>query len=441
MATYDDQVEAGLDPENTRSGAYLGGTSSRGDDQAERQQRPKSPPRHPSATNGSSAVDQADAVGPRATLVAASSISVERPEWIWRDRIPVGGHTLAAGREGVGKTTLILDAAAQLTRGQLDGDRLRFPSHVVYVGTEDARAAVTVPRLIAAGADRSRFHFLSMRSDHFRVAYDLDELERVVAPLGSELGLVVIDPLDAHLGGGVDTNRDKSQVQRAIGDLSELAQRVRCGVVGIGHFGKSAQPDAALKVIGSIGFVSGSRSVLIVGEDPDDPTTRVAGLAKANLVDKHQVPVIRFKLNPKTISEDGVSVDTARVEHLGHADGFDLDRLATAPADREERSALEEATDWLRQRLQENGPTPKRDIADWADARDISSRTLKRAARQLGVIADRDETRQGRPATWRLEGYGPEVMGQTPLAHNPQPSDQGKRPDPGVTGQTLDLGT
>ena len=84
------------------------------------------------------------------TLVPASSIAAERVEWLMDCWIPRRSLTLLAGREGLGKSTIACDIAAQATRGELDN---ATPMNVIYLQTEDSRAMTVRPRLEAAGAD------------------------------------------------------------------------------------------------------------------------------------------------------------------------------------------------------------------------------------------------------------------------------------------------
>ena len=97
-----------------------------------------------------------------ARLVRASSVAIERPLWVWDLRIPVAGVTLVAGREGMGKTAITGHVAAPSPAVEFPGDFYGRPADVVYVGDEDDRASVLVPRLLAAGADLYRVHFMDL---------------------------------------------------------------------------------------------------------------------------------------------------------------------------------------------------------------------------------------------------------------------------------------
>jgi hypothetical protein len=254
---------------------------------------------------------------------------------------------LGVGREGMGKTvTYAAWLAGRLTRGELPGEWEGWPAEVVYIGHEDDRATVLVPRLVAAGADLAQFHFFDLGDATFSVAEHVDALEAVLR--GRNVALVIVDPLDAHLGGQLDANRDKAKVQATIGNLALLAQKLRCGVLGLGHLNKAPIADLLQKVVGSVGFTTSVRSVLGMGEHPDNEGEKVLLVAKANMTDRSLVRAIRFRVEGTIIRRpgDGMAIDTGRVVILGEEYGLNPNALLALPT-AEERSALEDAGGWL----------------------------------------------------------------------------------------------
>ncbi len=167
-------------------------------------------------------------------LVQASSLAITRPEFTWEPRIPANAVSLLVGLEGFGKTLIAFHIMARLSRGQLEGDRRGRPGDAVYVGLEDDWASISVPRLMAAGANLDRVHFVRLSAGGiFSVEADLPALTSALERL-DEVAMIVVDPLDAHLGDGIDSHR-KSEVQRAVQHLAEVAQGHRCSILGIGH--------------------------------------------------------------------------------------------------------------------------------------------------------------------------------------------------------------
>ena len=351
----------------------------------------------PAARNGRPQESPADRL---LRLVAAATIPMDRPRWVWDQRIPVGGTTLMPGREGLGKTAFVGHLAARITRGDLPGEWKGRPGAVIYIGYEDDRATVLVPRLTAAGADLTRFYFVDIPlGGTFVVDIDVDRLRDALTAAGLDVALVIVDPLDSHLG-SVDSHR-KAEVQAAIQRLAELAQELRCGALGLAHLNKSDTRDLLSRVVGSVGFTSSVRAVLGVGEHPDDQADRVCVLGKANMTDKTTVPAIRFRVEGTQVAHpDGDEpINTARVVILGEETGIDPDSIITGNA--EERGALEEAGAWLKSILSD-GPVAAAEIKKMAAAEGIAYATLHRCRKRVGVISERDDNAHGRPATWRL---------------------------------------
>ncbi len=50
-------------------------------------------------------------------LTSAADIKIKPVHWLWTDRIALGTLALLGGREGIGKSTVAYQLAADLTRG------------------------------------------------------------------------------------------------------------------------------------------------------------------------------------------------------------------------------------------------------------------------------------------------------------------------------------
>lgn len=392
--------------------------------------------------------DAAGAVG-RLRLTPASSVTIDRPAWAWVHRIPLAGVTLVPGREGEGKTALVGHIAARLTRGDLPGDRRGRPGDVIYIGHEDDRATVLVPRLVAAGADLDRFWFIDLPTGApFTIAVDIAALARQAAD--RDVAAIVLDPLDAHLG--VNDTHKKADVQAAIARLASLTQQLRCAGIGIAHLNKGDSRDVLLKVVGSVGLTTAVRSVLAVGPNPQAPDVeKVAVVRKANMTNAADIPAVRFSVEGTTIDHpvDRGPVTTARIVILGEAPGINADAILD-PADREQRTALDQAVDWLDAVLAD-GAMPRSEVVTLARAEGIAERTLERAAERLQVVVERDTTSRGRPAWWRHPDgadFPPSISRQPPMAGNHPAADQAEQtsiagfpPTPPLGGKPQTNGT
>src|SRR5262245_53385165 len=74
-------------------------------------------------------------------------------DWLWQARIPLGALTVLDGDPGLGKSTVTLDLAARVSRGDVmpDGSPGPAASGVVLLSSEDDVARVIRPRLSSAG--------------------------------------------------------------------------------------------------------------------------------------------------------------------------------------------------------------------------------------------------------------------------------------------------
>lgn len=155
----------------------------------------------------------APAVAPvrRVVHIPASTIKPRRSRWLWAQRIPLGELSLLGGREGIGKSTVAYQLAADITRGRLPGEHFGAPKAVVVMATEDSWEHTVVPRLMAAGADTDRVHQVSVRTEHdvetgLNLPWDLAGLKSVIEELGAVL--VLLDPLMSRLDSRLDTHKD-----------------------------------------------------------------------------------------------------------------------------------------------------------------------------------------------------------------------------------------
>ena len=88
-------------------------------------------------------------------MIKMSEIQSQEVAWLWFPFIPYGKLTIVQGDPGDGKTTLVLNIAAKLSKGEgLDSKmKLTEPLNVIYQSAEDGLADTVKPRLEAAGAN------------------------------------------------------------------------------------------------------------------------------------------------------------------------------------------------------------------------------------------------------------------------------------------------
>ena len=97
-------------------------------------------------------------VGTSLKLINMETVEVEEIEWILYPFIPYGKVTIIQGDPSQGKTTMVLQITAKLTKGEaiLPDSHNIEPVNVIYQTAEDGLGDTIKPRLLTAGEDCSR---------------------------------------------------------------------------------------------------------------------------------------------------------------------------------------------------------------------------------------------------------------------------------------------
>jgi hypothetical protein len=311
-----------------------------------------------------------------------SDVEPEKVEWLWDRRIPLGKITVVDGDPGNGKSVLTTDLAARLTVGRTfpDGQECDAAG-VVIMNAEDGLADTIRPRVDAAGGDPERIVSLATiwegsEERHLSIPEDIGIIEAEIWRVDARL--VIMDPLMAFLSGSSNAHKDQD-IRRALAPLARMAERNRVAVVLVRHLNKASGGNPLYRGGGSIGIIGAARSGLLVGAHPEDEDLRVLAGQKSNLSAMPESLAYRI-----TTGANGA----ARIEYKG-VSAAKADALLRVPQDPEERSALAEALEFLRDEL-DGGPVMARELKADAKRFDISERTLARAKSTLGVVSRRE---------------------------------------------------
>ena len=288
-------------------------------------------------------------------------------EWLWYPFIPYGKLTIIQGDPGDGKTTMVLNLAAKLSKGEALDENMKVtePVNVIYQTAEDGLADTVKPRLELAGADCERIIVID-ESDKSLSMVD-ERLEEAIVRTGARL--LILDPIQAYLGGGMDMNR-ANEARDMTKKLGALAEKSKCAIILIGHMNKASGNKAAYRGMGSIDFFAVARSVLLVGRVEGEPNTRAVVQIKNNLA--------AFG-HPKAfaLSEEGFQwigdYEITVAEVLG----------GIAP----KANKMELAKQMLRELAETHSAVLSNEIFDRADELGISKRTLENAKKELGIRA------------------------------------------------------
>ncbi|WP_139559095.1 AAA family ATPase [Methylotetracoccus oryzae] len=326
---------------------------------------------------------------PRQTvnLLCAADVTPEPIRWLWPGWLARGKLHVIAGAPGTGKTTVALAMAATVsTAGRWPDRSAATAGNVLIWSGEDDPRDTLVPRLLAAGADVSRIHFVGDVQERggarpFDPATDCALLAATAERL-SDVALLLVDPIVSAVPGDSHKN---AEVRRGLAPLVDLGAKLGAAIVGISHFTKgTAGRDPVERVTGSIAFGALARLVFGAAKLPDEEGGgRVFCRAKSNI--GPDSGGFRYDLRERDVP--GYPSLTASVAEWGEAiEGEAREILAAAEASQPEGrgAALAEAEEFLSGIL-ESGPVPKRDIVSKAEAEGITLDTLKRAKSSLGI--------------------------------------------------------
>ncbi|MGP5640191.1 AAA family ATPase [Brachybacterium tyrofermentans] len=321
------------------------------------------------------------------TLVVqrASEIRPRAVSWLWDGRVALGSLSLLAGREGLGKSTLVAWVVARITRGQLPGDLLGKPRSVIIAATEDSWEHTLVPRLMAADADLDRVLRVEVATaEGFTTGLHLPhDIGRVKVLADREgVALMVLDPIMSRLD-SLDTHKD-SEVRIALEPLVRMADEASMGIIGLIHLNKSSN-DPLNAVMGSKAFTAVARSVSTVVADPEDEDDRrrLFGTVKNNLGPALPTSQVFTVETAQVGDHDGIPISTGQLAWHGEVDTSIKSAMSDPGIG--EKSQTDEARDWLEDYLTMHPGTTRKEVMRDAAKADLSADSIKRAARKIGV--------------------------------------------------------
>jgi len=190
--------------------------------------------------------------------------------------------------------------------------------------------------------------------------------------------------------------------------LGDLAERRNIAIHTVTHPPKTTT-SAMNAFIGSQAFIAASRMAHLTTEEMDEegkPTGRfLMAMVRTSLGPK--MPTLAYRLAQVTVGEDHRDGRPITGSYIVWEDGVvDISASAALAAasggargSSDDRSAMAEAEQFLQDKLG-NGPIPAKDGEEHARAIGIAHRTLMRARKKLGVIAEKLDMEGG--WTWRL---------------------------------------
>lgn len=322
--------------------------------------------------------------------INADEVEPRNVEFLWKNRLAIGMHTVLAGIGGRAKSQIMYSIIAAITTGGKWPDGGNAPQgRCVILSAEEGVQDMIVPRLMAAGADLKQVKIINAVTGanaierKFSLQEDLQRLKAYCAEV-KDVRLIGFDPVSSYMGGDLDTHRNTA-VRHVLDPITRLAEDARCTILSITHFNKGSSSQAIHRVMESAAFVNAPRASFGVFDDPDNPNARLMLMLKTNMGEpppglRYHVDAIKCGKDTKT----GAPIVAPRVVWDGETD-MTADEVVQAqggPA----APKTEQAKAFLCDQLAD-GPKAVPYIKAQSEAEGISPYALRTALGELGIKA------------------------------------------------------
>jgi hypothetical protein len=343
--------------------------------------------------------------------VRIDTVKMKAIRWLWRGRFAFGKLGLITGLPDEGKGQLLWYIIGKVTTGGLwpCGEGAAPTGNVIVLEAEDDLHDTVKPRLMAAGADLSRVHFLNMVKTNgkgdkrmFSLVTDLPKLKKKVEEIG-DVALIVVDPMSAYLGRTkqVDTFRS-TDVRNVLAPFIDLASELNVAIIAIMHFNKKVDvTNVLLRVSDSAAFTAAARH--LYGVIDDRPNKRKLFVRGKNNVAAYDQKTLAYRFGLRIVGPDdnGEEIWAPYIEW--EPEPVDVTPSEAMQGGEIGRPSTErnKAKDLLKKQLA-YGPKLLKDILRTAFAEGISRPTLYRAKDDLQIVAV--ENPQNGQYRWCLPG-------------------------------------
>lgn len=374
--------------------------------------------------------DSVGSASRRSPIRSFTDVETVPIEWLLRGRLARREITMVNGWPGEGKTTVVIDIVAKLTRGLPleDGIAPPCPLNVLLLSTEDNPSVLKL-RLKAAGADLSRV--LTIEDD--------EELDRLRLPSGrdrwiefvrgEDIDVLVVDPMMAFLDGDLK-NIAEQDARRFMQALRGILLETNSAAICIRHPNKASaggNMNAVSASSGSLAFTAASRIEMLVGRTPNGDEVRALVSVKNNLAPApktllYQIVSAVVQFCSAGENDEHFTQDVAAVKWIGVDETVSAEDLLSRRESREARSRLDEAKTFLKHYLAD-GPAPRKDVLTAARRQGIEKRTLERARGELGWTLIHGNLRYGGCQVW---GLSDQTLDEYSQSHGGSSGDSGE---------------
>jgi putative DNA primase/helicase len=364
----------------------------------------------------------------------ADQITPKKIVWLWSNRFAQKLNLIVGNPdEGKGLITYYIAACCTTGRDWFDATNMVGPSEVLLLNGEEDWDDTVVPRLMAAGADRSKVRWLKMSaSKDGKIKEKELQLDRDISALENFLEehptirLVVVDPVSNYLGNAKMI--DEQKIREVLTPLKEIANRRQITVICVMHLNKKVELDAIHRIGGAMAFVGVARMVWLVApklnEDGTASDESLMVKVKGNIVQRN-LKGLSFKVNVNYVPIEGEQVAVPYVEWVG-----DVEQKANEVTGKSQKPAHRPAEQlptcmaWLRHYLRDGAKLLVEDIEPAGKAlHGFSSKTIQRAREGAGIITFESGKRTARDGK-KYPSYSCRLNAQDEANYSQQIADE-----------------
>ena len=297
-------------------------------------------------------------------LIHMDQVEVEEIEWLFYPFIPYGKVTIIQGDPGEGKTTVVLQIIAKLTKGEAilsetsEGKSEEAgvePINVIYQTAEDGLGDTIKPRLLAAGADCSRVLVIDDQDQPLTMVDA--RLEEAIIQTKGQLAAKI---LDEYMKGFQERN-PTLRVFAAHLHLDEATPHLHIDFIPyVTGSKRGLDTRVSLKqALSSLGFKGGSRSETELNQWVQSEKQKLAMVMRENEIEWDQkgtheqhLSVLDYKKKVREQEVEELTEHKNLLEHDLHDISECVDEIQKEKAQAEkERDAVIKKTEVLEKRF------------------------------------------------------------------------------------------
>jgi hypothetical protein len=349
-------------------------------------------------------------------LVEMDGLDMIPIDWLWYPVAPIGMVGTVLGTPGVGKTFMLADLAARVSRGE-PLPVYRKPTEqvasgwVIFITSEGVPDKILKPRLFAAGATMQNVTVIKGRVTKagdftlLDIRYHLDELRELIKKDPRRCVLVIIDPIASFVSGKADLN-NMTQTRQALDTVARFAEAAGLAVIVAIHPNKNETQQLQNRAAGSVQMSAAVKTCWIVVEPkPEDPINlRYLSPYKIATAPCDKNQTLPFYLESADFEHNGRTFEVAKLRWSTEIVECNVEAILS-PRANDGINLVAKARALLKEQLKD-GAKKAGDILDLAEELGIKPGTTYKAKAQL-EIDDSTDGFQG-PHMWIPPAVWPE---------------------------------